>query len=226
MNKNQINKSRMYFACDLVLDNHQELVSAMPELLAAHESLKEKLLLIEQYRQVQEVDSTGITINKSKLRIDLSKLILQFTGVLKAYATINKDEVLKAKASYNTSDLSRVSDPVLYDIGRLLFSLATPLKLDLERFFLTQEGFDGLETLLDKFKTSIPEKRIAIGTSKLSTKHIQETFAAIDVLLKEEIDVLLLPFQFMHEDFYNEYKNARIIIDYVGGSKTAEEVSV
>ncbi|MBN1650794.1 MAG: hypothetical protein JW857_05675 [Bacteroidales bacterium] len=223
MNKNQINKSRMYFACDLVLDNHSDLVNALPEFLAAHENLKNKLLLIEQYRQVQEVDSTGLTLNKSKLRVDLSKLILQFNSVLKAYAAINKDEVLKTKASYNASSLTRSSDPILYDIGLLLLNLATPLKLDLERFFLTQESFDSLASILEKFKTAIPEKRIAVGTSKLSTKHIQETFAAIDLLLKEEIDVLIAPFEFMHEDFYNEYKNARIIIDYAGGGKVTSD---
>lgn len=64
-----------------------------------------------------------------------------------------------------------------------------------------------------------------MGTSKLSTKHILETFAAIDKLLKEEIDLLISPYQFMHEDFYNEYKNARIIIDYAGGAKATTEES-
>ena len=215
----------MFFACDLVLDNYATLVSAMPELLAAHQVLKDKLGLIAQYRQIQEVDSRGITINKTKLRMDLSKLIGQFSGVLKAYATITKDEVLKIKATYTLSKLQRSSDPILYDIGLLLFSLATPLKTELERFFLTQAEFDAMESLLNSFKTAIPEKRIATGTSKVSTAHIQETFDAINALLKEEIDVLVSLFQFIQEDFYNEYKSARIIVDYSGRSaSTPEEV--
>jgi hypothetical protein len=42
----------------------------------------------------------------------------------------------------------------------------------------------------------------------------------LDQLLKEEVDVLMLPFQFTQPDFYNAYKNARIIVDYTGRGKT------
>ena len=223
MNRNQINKSRMYFACDLVLDNHLTFIASLPELQATHQLLKNKLVLIEQYRQVQEVDSKGLTINKTKLRIELTQLIMQFSGVLKAYATIQKDDVLITKANYSLSKLQKSSDPILYDIGLLLFSLATPLKTELERFFLSQTEFDAMESLLNSFKTAIPGKRIATGTSKVSTAHIQETFKAIDKLLKEEMDIFMILFQFSEIDFYNEYKSARIIIDYTGRSASAPE---
>ncbi len=223
MNKKQINKSRMYFACDLILDNHNDLISTMPELQAAHNLLKNKLVLIEQYRQVQEVDSSGLTINKTKLRIELSNSILQFSDVLKTYSTIIKDDVLKNKAWYNSSHLVRSSDPIIYDIGLLLYNLALPLKVELERFTLTQAVFDSMEVLLNSFKKAIPEKRIATGTSKISTANIKETFAALDKLLKEEMDILMLPFQYINIDFYNEYKSARNIIDYSGRSETTTE---
>lgn len=107
-----------------------------------------------------------------------------------------------------------------------MYSLATPLKKKLERFFLTKAEFEALDLLLDKFKMSIPEKRVATGISKVSTANIQETFKAIDLLLKEELDSLMLPFQFVEEDFYDEYKSARIIIDYSGRSHAmAEEIA-
>lgn len=225
MNKIQINKSRMYFATDLVLDNHLETISPFPELSNAHQRLKESLDMIEQYRQVQEVDSSGLTINKTKLRVDLSQLIHQFSSALMAYGTITKDADLKTKASYNHTKLMRSPDPILYDIGLLLFNLATPIKTELERFFITQAEFDAIALLLNRFKEAIPQKRIATSTSKVSTANIRETFAEIDRLLKEELDVLMLIFQFTQADFYNEYKSARIIVDYSGGaSKTSEEV--
>ena len=37
-----------------------------------------------------------------------------------------------------------------------------------------------------------------------------------------EVDVLMMPFQFSQADFYNAYKNARIIVDYKGGGKKEE----
>ena len=46
-----------------------------------------------------------------------------------------------------------------------------------------------------------------------STGNINDTFNTIDALLKDEMDVLLMPYQFTHADFYNEYRSARSIVD-------------
>jgi hypothetical protein len=70
-----------------------------------------------------------------------------------------------------------------------------------------------MATTLSNFKASIPQKRMATGTSKVSTGNINETFKTIDALLKNEMDDLLMPFQFTQPDFYNEYLSARSIVD-------------
>jgi hypothetical protein len=77
--------------------------------------------------------------------------------------------------------------------------------------------------LLANFKASIPQKRLATGTSKVSTAYINEPFIAIDDLLKNEPDVLLMPFQFTQPDFYNEYRSARNIVDTGGNRKAKKE---
>jgi hypothetical protein len=77
--------------------------------------------------------------------------------------------------------------------------------------------------LLTNFKASIPQKRLATGTSKVSTVYINEPFIAIDDLLKNEPDVLLMPFPFTQPDFYNEYRSARNIVDTGGNRKAKKE---
>ena len=223
MNKRQINKARMYFATDLVLDNHQELISPFPELISAHQSIKEKISLIDIYRQVQEANNSGLTVSKFILRADLIKLINKFDAALLAHATIIKDNELKTQASYSNTELLRAADPTLYDIGYLLYNLANPIRPVMERFFVTETDFNQMESVLTSFRGSIPQKRVALGTSKVSTGNIGETFNAIDLLLKEEVDVLIQPFQFTQIDFYNKYKSARTIVDTGGNRKKPEE---
>jgi hypothetical protein len=138
---------------------------------------------------------------------------------LLAHATIVKDNELKAKAMYKNSDLIHAPDPILYDIGLLLLNLARPLQNEIQRFSLSQQEFDDLEQNLNLFKLSIPQKRVATGTSKVSTKNIDLMFKTIDELLKNKIDILMLHFQFSNLDFYNEYKSARSIVGYNGGGK-------
>jgi hypothetical protein len=43
-----------------------------------------------------------------------------------------------------------------------------------------------LGNTLNEFKASIPQKRLATGTSKVSTGNINETFKTIDALFKDE----------------------------------------
>lgn len=219
MDKRQINKARMYSATDLVLDNHSDLIGPFPEIGSAQQRFKEKLSLIVQYRQVQEANNSGLTVTKIKLRKDVIKLIQKFRAALQAFAALTKDEDLKAKASYTDTDLQRAADPVLCDIGLLILTLASSIRTDLQRFFLADEDYSLLEDLLGSFKASIPQKRIATGTSKVSTSNIKDTFDEIDFLLKEEMDKLIAPFEFSQPDFFGEYQSARSIVGYNGGGK-------
>jgi len=82
-----------------------------------------------------------------------------------------------------------------------------------------------MDQLIALFKIAIPKRRVATSTTKVSTVNIREVFNAQDLLLKEQIDVLMQPFKFTQSDFYNAYRNARLIVDYAGRSKAPAEVT-
>ena len=67
MNKKQLNKFRMYEAVNLVLDTHSEHVGTEGDLFVAQQLLKAGQTVINQNRQVQEADSTGLTKNKKRI---------------------------------------------------------------------------------------------------------------------------------------------------------------
>jgi len=212
----QINKSRMYGATNLVLMNHSELFAQLGDLVLAHQRLKDGLDVIDQNRQVQEADTSGLTKSKTAKRDALVRRISQFSAALGAHATSTKMVELKTKATYTASELKTSPDPVLYDIGVLLLRLANDYRAELTKYFVGDAEFADLENMLADFKLAIPQRRVATSISKVSTGNIGETFNEIDRLLKEEIDVLMAPFQFIHADFYKEFKNARKIVNYSG----------
>ncbi len=223
MNMIQINKSRMYRATNLILTNHSDLFAQLGDLVLAHQRLQEGLDLIDQNRQVQEADTSGLTKSKTEKRNELIRRISQFSAALMAHATSTKMVELKTKATYTVSDLKTSPDPVLYDIGILLLTLAIKYKAELAKYFVGDAEFTGLENMLADFKLAIPQRRVATSISKVSTGNIGETFNEIDKLLKDEIDILIAPFQFIHADFYKEYKSARKIVNYSGrGGGNAE----
>jgi len=219
MTKNQINKWRMYGVVDLALGNNSSLFEWYPELTSAHQRLKEEQAWLDQYAQVQEANTTGLTTQKKLLKAALIIAILRFSAALRAYGTSTKNDDLKVKAHYAESNLKKTPDPILWDIGRLLFSLADTIKTELTKYFVGEKEIVEMENLLVKFKKAYPQKRVATAESKVSTSNISARIKSIDKLLKEIIDELMLPFQFSQPDFYNTYKNARIIVNYSGRGK-------
>jgi len=219
MNKRQINKSRMFETVDSVLDKNSSLFESISELVSAHRRFKEGKILILQYRQVQEAETSGLTTSKEIVKADFINSILKFSAALRAYATSTKNEDLKAKAHYVSSELKKVADPILFDIGTLLFGLADPIKTELTKYSVGEEEIAELEALLPAFKLAYPQQRVATTESKMSTGNIDKVFKSTMKLLKEVIDELMLPFQFSQPDFYNTYKNARLIVNYSGRGK-------
>jgi len=225
MNRNQINKSRMFGSVDLALDQHASLFAQLEPLVNAQQQLKKGIVMIGEYRQVQEAKTAGLTKDKTELRNDLIPIILQVSSALKAYAVTVSNNELMVKCDYAESDLIRSSDPILADIGNLILGLATPLKAELSKFFVSETELNELDRLLTAFKLSIPKRRVASTTSKVSTVNIRKVFNAQDLLLKEQIDVLMQPFRFTQPDFYNAYRNARLIVDYAGRGAAKTEAA-
>ncbi len=223
MNRIQINKSRMYASVDSVLGSNPDFVATMGDLVSTHERFKDGLDAISQNRQVQEANSKGLTKSKSELRAQLTTLISKFSAALMAYALSVKNEELKSKARYTNSVLITVGDPVFVDIGNLMLKLATPLKSELAGFFIGEAEFARLSSLLQEFRVAQPLRRVATSVSKVSTTNIGDMFDAQDKLLRDEMDILMLSFQFTHPDFYKAYKNARSIVGYKGRGKTSPE---
>jgi len=219
MNKKQINKSRMFDTVDSVLDKNFALFEMIPELVLAHRKLKEGKALILQYRQVQEAETSGLTTSKEVVKADFINCTLKFSAALRAYATSIKNEDLKAKAHYVLSDLKKSPDPILYDIGALLLSLATPIKSELNKYSIGEEEILEFKALIPAFKLAYPQQRVATTESKVSTGNIDKVYKLHIKLLKDVADELMLPFQFSHPDFYNTYKNARIVVNYSGRGK-------
>lgn len=209
----------MFETVDSVLDKNSSLFESMPELVSAHRMLKEGKTLILQYRQVQEAETSGLTTTKENVKTDFINSILKFSAALRAYATSTKNEDLKAKAHYVSSELKKVPDPILFDIGTLLFKLAAPIKIELTKYSVGEEEIAEMEALLPGFKLTYPQQRVATTESKMSTGNIDKVFKSMMKLLKEVIDELMLPFQFSKPDFYNTYKNARLIVNYSGRGK-------
>jgi len=216
MNKIQINQSRMFAAVLLAFDNHSEVVDKFPKLKTAVLKFKNGQVIIDQNRQVQEYNASGLTTGKTKLRENLKRRILQFSKVLMAHGTSVENEELITMANYSETDLVRKSDKILFDIGDLLMTQAIPIKAELAIYDVGDAEFENMKNLLEEFKKSIPKKRGAANVSKVSTENIADVFKSQRKLLKDVIDKHMGPLEFTYPEFFKTYKNARKVVGYTG----------
>ena len=224
MEAKQVDKIRMFLSVDTVLDENSPLFSASQAVIANHARLKELIESIDGYRQVQEADSSGLTTLKNDLRGALNTLTLRAISALMAYATAIKDTELLAKCTYNKSTLRKKSDTIFVDIAKLIYGLAVPLIDNLGVHFLEQAHLDEMNELIPQLKAAIPQKRLAVGHTVVSTDKIKKTIKTISELLEKEMDVLMEPYQYAQPDFYAAYVSARKIVHYHGTGKKAEEI--
>lgn len=220
MTLDQNNKLRMFSTTYTVLSNYSSLFEGSAVLQSKISLLGDNMTDLEKERQQQELATSGLTLSKDNLRSELEILILRISAALVAFATGVSDANLKKKARYTPSRLRRASDLELCDIAVNMLKLATPLIAELGVYFITQEELDLTDLKVTGFKEAIPQNRVATGTRKASTANINDLIRKTNRLLKEEIDALIQPFQFIQPEFYQQYKNARIIVDYTGRGKT------
>ena len=210
----------MYGSVDLVLDIHSSLIAQYEEIVKAHKRLKDGQVLLSQNRQVLVTDTSGLTTNKLQLRGNVIKNIVKFSNALMDYAIAVKDVTLKTRANYSLSKLKIVPDSDLFNIGVLLIELASPIRKELTKYSVGEAEYTEMVRLLAAYNSVIPQRRVASAEVNVSATNIDEVIQALDKLLEEEMDILMLPFKDTQPDFFNAYKNARVIVDYSDPWKT------
>ncbi|MCD4666053.1 MAG: carboxypeptidase-like regulatory domain-containing protein, partial [Bacteroidales bacterium] len=159
------------------------------------------------------LDTKGITVNKTVVREQLTTATLKLSRALAAYASLNSNYQLLSEVNYTLSTLNKSRDNIFYDIAVLIQTKAKQYEVDLANFLIKPEDITGQQALIDQYIEAVPEKRVAVVTSKTSTADLKLKIREMDVLLKEKLDRLILLFEAENSDFVQQYFNARIIID-------------
>ena len=138
------------------------------------------------------------------------------------FAVATEDTELDANINYTASDLSVASENRVSDIIRLVYETANTHKSELAAYGVTDEMLELLLTLHQQFLVAMPETREKLAISSTATKNINTLIAEISKLQRVKLDRLIAGLADTNPDFYQQYKNARKIVDR-GGRHEPEE---
>jgi hypothetical protein len=207
----------------LIFANNVVVWSVIAVLSGLVDLLKAKVQLVRDLRQIQEADTTGITARKNALKgtlITKSEKVIKGT---KALAVATDNQVLLARTGYTHSDLTHASDNELADITRLVYETALPLKTELGGYLVNDADIELVTTLQQQFLLAIPGKRGAVAESAQATQDIEKVMKEMSALLREKIDILVAALEPANPAFYEQYRNARTIVDMGGRHEKPEE---
>ncbi len=224
MNIRQINKFRSYVGVESACKRYKPVwnAAAVPEFGLAVTDLSERIVIIRGLGQRQEDPTTGIAAMKLHCRKQVCTTGAIIAGAVHSWATKTNQLDIAQKADWSYSDLFAGRETASADRCQNVHKLAKENLSSLAKFGVTADKLEEFQEQVDAYLGCIGKPREAITTTRTVTQQLATEFAAVDKLLEKTLDKLVLQFQESAPDFFNDYQNARFIVDQNGARETDE----
>lgn len=213
MTQNDENVVSMANTAINVLIENESIVSSIPAFLTATKRLQ--FLVKEVIAQEEDIKNNpkGITQDKKTLKAEMAEIGYEIAGTVKAYASDKKNNELYSAIDTTESKLLKLRDEQFGPaINNIIKAAANNLNAAKDHG-LDQADIDELADLLDVWDGKKQQPRKAIINRKTSNQAQDEHIAELLNLLNERCDNYANKLKRKNPDFYNQYTNARKIIN-------------
>jgi hypothetical protein len=172
-------------------------------------TLSSLLGLLNLAGTTQKNASKGITQSKAKARAGLIQMAITHSAAGMAYAASIGNTTLQVDSKILESTLSRATDVALADICQTLYNLLNPYAASLTSFGANAATLTAFQTAITAYQPLSQQPKNARSAKKSATLNVLAQLAAIDSLIKEQLDPLMVQFRTTEVDFYNQYMGLR-----------------
>lgn len=213
MNAKQEAKFTMYRTSEQILDANNALTAAITALTTAIDAFKAIIVQIGETNELVGANLTGIAADKGNSKQFLAGFASDIAAIIKAFASATKNPTLKAEVDFSVSKLIRLRDESLAPVCRLIHTRAVENAAALKNFGITDVKISQLDTAITEYTAKTQNPRTAVVNRRTQTANLIQLFKQADEILKEQIDGLMKNFRTSNPDFYNNYTNAREIVE-------------
>jgi hypothetical protein len=213
MNRVQINQLNMMDTVNQVLTTYNAVWSSNAAINAIVATYRSHLTALNANDTLQKTISTGVTQTKEQAKAAMVAAAILTANAGKAYAAVTGNTNLVAQMSHSKSEINAASDTDADDICQNIHDNLNPFIANVTAYGATAATQTNLQNAINAFSILIGQPRQQIGIVAHATITIAQHFSAVNALLKNQLDTILLQYQSSNAPFYNEYVNARIIVD-------------
>lgn len=208
----QENKLTMYYAVKSINERFQATWITNAVYAATYNLWAAKLVLIEQNRDAQTLETTGVTTdknNKRALMVDKADFI---QNCLQSYADVVNNVELLESVNYSPTKMRMARNTDIVGICNTILSRANANAAAIVAYGVTAAMITELQTAITAYSTALAKPITAKSQTKNATENLTKLFKEADKLLTKRLDLDIELFKVTKPDFYSQYKTSRIII--------------
>ncbi|MEO8149070.1 MAG: carboxypeptidase-like regulatory domain-containing protein [Bacteroidia bacterium] len=205
-------------AATKVCHNNQAIIVASPTFTAALQETDDAISVIQAFGQVQQLTTKGVTEMKHLARNSTSEAgIIIAQGIVNFAFDQKKFDLLK-EAGIPKTKFIRGRDVKVLATFKKVHELALANAAAIIPFGVTASQVSDYGKLIGDFEALMVEPRVLIAKRKNATTQVAQQVKTLGDTIKYKLDAGMEQFHLSNPDFYNEYFNARIIVDLKGPS--------
>ena len=194
------------------LNKNASIANKLPNFVILFAQFNSNLDQIQVLRELQEIDTSGISDKKDLFRSDLVIKAIDVSRKTETYAKMTNNPILAKEVHYSKTDLNKSSDLKLRDRALIIHDKADENIADLEEYGVNADMLVDLKKVIDLFNASIPEIRTGKTETKQVTRQLNRLLKANDEILVK-FDLLVEVVRQTEPVFYSGYKDNRKIIN-------------
>lgn len=216
-------KVNMYVAVLEICKKHEVEWSAIPKMVSAVEGLEQSVNEINALALLQSGNSVIVSSYKAQKLEELFAALMEVHGAFKALASETNDPGLFLKHKFVLSKLKRLySANLKMHCAQVAEDLIAAGNV-LEPYGLSNARIGEILLVIEESTVLISKPRIAIVERKTTTKSLSSKAAAIDTIIKEQLDNLVRLQKRSFPEFFDEYFNARQLIHFRGKKANGDD---
>ena len=135
------------------------------------------------------------------------------TSALTAYASSTGNAQLKGAVKISESQLRYARTNEQLNLAKVVLDLATANLAALGPFGVTQTVLDDLKARIAAYDAATKQVSSGMAERAGARTAVSDLFNQADLILKDELDRMMHFFRVSAPEFYNDYRNARVIKD-------------
>lgn len=211
MTTKQENKLSMYFPVDAYCDANASITANLPNFNTNQMALKGAITSIKSNSEVQKVDRSGATTNKTKAGNQLIVIAADNARKMTAFAKFTNNSALLSEVNISEGKFKNFADTELRDYAQIIYSRAQTNITALAAYGITAATQTAFAAAIKTYSDSLALPRVSETTKAQATKQLELAFKTADTALKN-MDIAVEIIRLSQPNYYKGYKSVRKIV--------------